>query len=251
MIKKKIRYRDNDIYSLSESKRFFIINDNYKGLVLYDLNFNFIKKISISEELLIYELYTSKIDDKIVIFDGEHQKLYILDLYLESNIVSIDRDEIFLNYFKSCKNSFMLRDNKFEYQFSFDTGQEVSRIQYKYEHILSMNENKILIEKNNKLYIIKDKSESYLDKIYIDDVFYIISKNYLITFNEECLFVELKKFRKQIISINPNYLLRKVLINDDILTILMDSKNNEKSVIFQLDLFEILTNKKTIPIELY
>ncbi|MCJ1993056.1 hypothetical protein GYN24_00425 [Lactococcus piscium] len=225
---KRVVIKDNDVYALSVSKQFIIINNNYSGLLIYDLKLNFIKKIEISKELMIYELYSSKIDDKIVIFDGEHQKLYILDLYLESNIVSIDRDEIFLNYFKSCKNSFMLRDNKFEYQFSFTKGNEISCKPYKYQHVLFMNNTQILIEEKRELYLLQEDEKTRIKREYHDDWFYVISDDYIIEYDEKFIKIVPKTLDEMCISSKSGWTFREVLLNDGILTILINSKADAK-----------------------
>ena len=103
---KRIKLKENDVYSMSESKDYLILNNKYNGLTLYDSGLNFIKNITIAEDLMVYEIYSSRFDNRIVIFDAENQMLYFIDLNKVSHVISVSTEVIFLNFFKFDNNNF-------------------------------------------------------------------------------------------------------------------------------------------------
>lgn len=225
---KRVVIKDNDVYALSVSKQFIIINNNYSGLLIYDLKLNFIKKIEISKELMIYQVYSSANSDRIVISDAEHYKLYALDLSKASDVVLINTDRIFLEYYMLNHDVFILRDRNFEYHFSFIGGNEISCKPYKYQHVLVMNNIQILIEENRELYLLQEDEKTRIKREYNDDWFYVISDDYIIEYDEKFIKIVPKRLDEMCISSKFGWIFREVLLNDGILTILINSKADTK-----------------------
>ncbi len=49
--------RENDTYFLEVLDDRIIINDNYDGVLIFDLEMNFIKAINIFEDIVVYDSY--------------------------------------------------------------------------------------------------------------------------------------------------------------------------------------------------
>lgn len=237
MESRNLKIEDNDVYVLAQSKSFIIINDNYQGVNIYDRKLNFLNTIKVSEGLMIYDLYSSKQDDRIVVFDAENMKLFIVDLNNSQHIVQIEREQIFLNWFVSEKSSFYLRDNKYEYCLSFRNGNELSRKPYAKKNILSYNDSSFLFEKNSELYIFVENEERKLNRKYDEYKNYSLSDNYIIEYGEHTLNVIGDITMKDTISDQSKWIIRKVLAKGDFLIILINdqsSTNNSKLIQYKI-----------------
>lgn len=224
MENKKVEIKDNDVYVLAQSKSFIMVNDNYQGITIYDHELNFLNAIKVSEGLMIYNLYSSKKDDRIVVFDAENMKLYLVDLYDPTDIIQSDTEAIFLEWFKSETDRFTLRDASKEYRFSFRDGKAISCSFYDSIHMLAYRDEDILIEENSRLYLLKDNEKIDVNKKYDDTKFYTFSENYIVEYDESSLLVERNDGRKESMKVGLSWQIRKVLIEEDILTILLNDK---------------------------
>lgn len=222
---KKLEIKDNDAYVLAQSKSYIIINDNYQGINIYDHELNFLNAIKVSEELMIYNLYSSKKNDRIVLFDAENMKLYLVDLYDPTDIIPIDTEAIFLEWFKSETDWFALRDASKEYRFSFRDGKAISYSSYDSIHMLSYRDEDILIEENSRLYLLKDNEKIDLNKNYEDNKFYTFSEKWIVEYTENSLLVEKNDGRRESIEVDTRWMIRKVLIEEDKLTILLNAES--------------------------
>ena len=243
-MEKRIKLKENDVYSMCESKDYLILNNNYNGLTLYDSGLNFIKNIIIAEDLMIYEIYNSRFDNRIVIFDAENQMLYFIDLNKVSHVISVSTEVIFLNFFKFDNNNFILRSREVAYTFCFESGQLISSYPYVYEFILSVSNQQIMIEKNCKLYTVGNKGEINLNQAYDDNSLYVISEKYVIEYDENNIFLVQDSCKTKIFSSKDNYIFRKVLLRDNVLTILANNlTDTEESEILQYSLTALLRKK--------
>lgn len=224
---KTVKIENNDVYTLAQSKDFTLINNQYTGLILLDSDLTLLRTIIISNELLIYNIYSSQKDNKIVVSDGENMRLYILDLNSCKNIIQIERKEIFLNWFVSDQNSFHLRDSNYEYCLSYRDGKELSRKPYFKENVLACNDPSFLFEKNNELYALVDNEESKLEKKYDVSKNYSISDHYIIEYDENTLNITGEITRRDTLPDESKWLIRKILIKGDFLTILLNDKDSE------------------------
>lgn len=225
MESKKLKIEDNDTYVLAQSKSYIIVNDNYQGINIYDNELNFLNAIKVSEELMIYNLYSSKKDDRIVVFDAENMKLYLVDLYDSTDIIPIDTEAIFLEWFKSETDWFALRDASKEYRFSFRDGKAISCSFYDSIHMLSYRDEDILIEENSRLYLLKDNAKIDLNKNYEDTKFYAFSEKWIVEYTENSLLIEKNDGRRESIEVDTRWMIRKVLIEEDKLTILLNAES--------------------------
>ncbi|EAF3225926.1 hypothetical protein CSI68_15225, partial [Listeria monocytogenes] len=120
LIKKSITITENDIYEIGATKDYLIINDNYTGIVVYDKECNRKCNIKIDENLMIYQFYTSLLNNFVVIFDAENEKLYVVNL-LNHTVKNIDTDTmIFDNYYFVDGDNFILKEDLVEYTLSFE-----------------------------------------------------------------------------------------------------------------------------------
>jgi len=95
---REVSITDNDIYVMSISKDFIIINYNYMGLRLYDKELKFVKDIVFSQELIVYSVYASILNNNVVIIDAENSKLYILIIGIDYyELLEINQDNVFSN----------------------------------------------------------------------------------------------------------------------------------------------------------
>lgn len=225
MESKKLKIEDNDTYVLAQSKSFIMVNDNYQGITIYDHELNFLHAIKVSDDLMIYKLYSSKKDDRIVVFDAENMKLYLVDLYDPTDIIPIDTEAIFLEWFKSETDWFALRDASKEYRFSFRDGKAISCSFYDSIHMLSYRDEDILIEENSRLYLLKDNEKIDLNKKYEDTKFYAFSEKWIVEYTENSLLVEKNYGRRESIEVDTRWMIRKVLIEEDKLTILLNAES--------------------------
>lgn len=221
----KIEIEDNDVYILAQSKNYLVINSNHSGLDIYDFEFRFIKTVKISEELLIYNLYSSKNDDQVVVFDGENKKLFLVDLNNSSVIIQMDREEVFLNWFDSGDGWFALRNGKNEFRFSSKTGEELSCKPYCWVNNLSYKDGDFLFEKDERLYISRDNTKRRVSQKYDQTKHYNFSQNYIVVYDEDNFIVKGNHIdMKFTISDKSNWTIREILVGEESLILLLNDK---------------------------
>ncbi|EOA3012162.1 hypothetical protein ACX35G_000974 [Enterococcus faecalis] len=234
----KTMIENNDAYVLAQSENYIIINNNYCGLAIYDLELNFLKTVDILEGLLIYNIYSSTKDDKIIVFDAENEKLFLVNLNNYSNVIQINREEVFLNWFVSDKNWFALRDRRNEYQFSFKNGEELSRKQYHWQNNLSYNNEACLFEKNNKLYLSRNNIIRKVSQEYDETKHYSFAEDYIVAYDEDEIIVKEKDAEVTInISRKSNWIIRAILARENkIILLINDRMQVTKSKLIQCNI---------------
>lgn len=54
MLVKTLELNNNDVYFIETLEDSIIINDNYSGVIIFDKGLNFVKKIRLIDDLMIY-----------------------------------------------------------------------------------------------------------------------------------------------------------------------------------------------------
>lgn len=80
-------YEDNDIYIMSTLLDFIVINDNYSGLVILDLSLNFVKKISLLNELIITEMYKNFSQRQVLIYSHDSKCFVFVDIIFSTYVI--------------------------------------------------------------------------------------------------------------------------------------------------------------------
>ncbi len=134
-----------------------IINDDYEGLIILDYNLDIVKKISIDQELCIYNAIV--IDDKNIILNCiEDKKIYIINIETDE-VKTMEMPDCIYNEVPEKKianneNDIIIRTYKNNY-FCLDTNQLIVR---PYDFVLEDNFDK------------KELSEEWIDYIKLEDV---------------------------------------------------------------------------------
>lgn len=196
------------------------------------------KTVDILEGLLIYNIYSSTKDDKIIVFDAENEKLFLVNLNNYSNVIQINREEVFLNWFVSDKNWFALKDRRNEYQFSFKNGEELSRKQYHWQNNLSYNNEACLFEKNNKLYLSRNNIIRKVSQEYDETKHYSFAEDYIVAYDEDEIIVKEKDAEVTInISRKSNWIIRAILARENkIILLINDRMQVTKSKLIQCNI---------------
>jgi hypothetical protein len=224
---KKIFISDNDIYIMSQSKDFIIINDDYKGIEIYDSDLNYVKSVAINNELMISQIYSTELNNMIVIFDAESEKLFIVNLdKTEDNVVEKSRAEHFLDYFISYDDYFTICDSKNAYDISFEDGKEIARHKCEFVNILAWNQREQLYEINGRVFYGKDSKQKKLSVKY-DDKFYSIYDGIILEYNEQEIIVRGLPDSISKISVDDKWEVRKAIIGKNSCIVLL---NNRESI---------------------
>lgn len=119
MIKEKLIINNNDTYILTVTKDFVVINNAYNGLLVYDKELNFIKKIKLSEDFVVYQLFSSSLNNWIIVQDVENEVLYSIETSIEK-VIQIYFKDIFYHYYFCEQNRAILKTSQNTYTFDFD-----------------------------------------------------------------------------------------------------------------------------------
>lgn len=148
---------NGDAYLMEILRDNIIINDDYEGLIILDYNLDIVKKISIDQELCIYNAIV--IDDKNIILNCiEDKKIYIINIETDE-VKTMEMPDCIYNEVPEKKianneNDIIIRTYKNNY-FCLDTNQLIVR---PYDFVLEDNFDK------------KELSEEWIDYIKLEDV---------------------------------------------------------------------------------
>ena len=110
--KNSIEIYENDIYFIEAIKNKFIINDNYKGIMIFDNKLNLIKKMKLFKDLII-EL-SLKNENKLLLICPENDRIIYIDFdYYQYHTILLGdefRDFIFSPLFEWDEDKIMLSD---------------------------------------------------------------------------------------------------------------------------------------------
>lgn len=148
---------NGDAYLMEILRDNIIINDDYEGLIILNYNLDIVKKISIDQELCIYNAIV--IDDKNIILNCiEDKKIYIINIETDE-VKTMEMPDCIYNEVPEKKianneNDIIIRTYKNNY-FCLDTNQLIVR---PYDFVLEDNFDK------------KELSEEWIDYIKLEDV---------------------------------------------------------------------------------
>ena len=196
--------RDNDTYFLEILENKIIINDNYHGILIFDLEMNFKKAINIFEDIVVYDSYVIN-NEELILFCPENEKMVYVDCEENTSKV-IDIDEELSNIFDlrllSMKDNiciFVSAQNKYiELNLENKIIKEVSNTSFK-----NNKENIIDNAIVDKIAEIIDRDEDYID---ID----VKEKLFAISYEEKIVFYN-GKVIKEILS-EEEFIFRKAKI---------------------------------------
>ena len=84
--------RENDTYFLEVLDDRIIINDNYDGVLIFDLEMNFIKAINIFEDIVVYDSYVIS-NKELILFCPENEKMVYINCEKNtSKVIDIDEE---------------------------------------------------------------------------------------------------------------------------------------------------------------
>lgn len=78
ILKKTKRIIDNDIYFFEIVGERLVVNNNYKGILVFNYNFELLKEIEIYDDLVID--FSIKCDNRILLICSENEKVVSIDL---------------------------------------------------------------------------------------------------------------------------------------------------------------------------
>ena len=148
---------NGDAYLMEILRDNIILNDDYEGLIILDYNLDIVKKISIDQELCIYNAIV--IDDKNIILNCiEDKKIYIINIETDE-VKTMEMPDCIYNEVPEKKianneNDIIIRTYKNNY-FCLDTNQLIVR---PYDYVLEEDFDK------------KELSEEWIDYIKLEDV---------------------------------------------------------------------------------
>lgn len=148
---------NGDAYLMEILRDNIILNDDYEGLIILDYNLDIVKKISIDQELCIYNAIV--IDDKNIILNCiEDKKIYIINIETDE-VKTMEMPDCIYNEVPEKKianneNDIIIRTYKNNY-FCLDTNQLIVR---PYDYVLEEDFDK------------KELSEEWIDYIKLDEV---------------------------------------------------------------------------------
>lgn len=226
-LSKEISISDNDVYVLAQSQNYFVINYNYEGIKIYNYDLQYIDSLVFKNEIVVYQIFSTLLNDKIVISDVENEKLFIIDLNNKvKNIVETNRDEIFLEHFIVHDNYFSVRDSEYVYNISFTDGNEISRNNYQYANILANNQLEQIYEAEGELFYVKDFKQEKLNVGYVFDRFYSVCNGIILEYGgREIIVRDLSNVIKKI-EIDKRWEIRKAIIREKSFLILLNSKES-------------------------
>lgn len=222
---KKIKIVNNDVYILGKSKNYIIINDNYKGILVYDGNLNFQYQLRINEDLIIYKCYTSILNDYLVLLDVDNEKIYIVNLNKEiRSIQAVICEEILLNYYlvDVNTNTFSVVANNHKYSYNYNNGELISkekiedtRILYNYqEEVLLYNEDSIVYSTGSRKIVFPIVHDGYR---------FAIANNQIIAYAEHSIKLCKSDGMQELLLIEDEYTIREIRIGFKKLYVLLNS----------------------------
>ncbi len=96
MLVKTLELNNNDVYFIETLEDSIIINDNYSGVIILDKKLNFVKKIRLIDDLMIYSV--AKYKSEILLYCPDNDCLIYVDTLLSRHIVISTKDFMDLKF---------------------------------------------------------------------------------------------------------------------------------------------------------
>ena len=217
-----IEIENNDVYVLGITKNYIVVNNNYNGLVVLDRDFSYLKNIDIDEDIVIYQLFSSEMNDYVIIQDIESETLYSIDI-ITDEILQVNWKLIFDNYYYVQKDTFYLKSKNSQYLFDYQN------LEPKLQKETKDNNNIILASSQEDILYLKNTNEiTYKDKIIEvsgdHDYGYGIEKNHIIKYSEEVLYLFSKDSWHPIFKVKEDHSIRKCVISFEYVYVLLNNK---------------------------
>ncbi len=92
---KSIKIENNDVYILDIVGNYILINNNYRGISIFNINLEKVKDIPIFEDLVIYSVYKDFIGEKILLYCPDNECIIYVNLELSDfNIIPLSNQDI-------------------------------------------------------------------------------------------------------------------------------------------------------------
>ncbi|MGC6768917.1 hypothetical protein [Enterococcus sp. LJL51] len=223
ILKKEIE--NNDVYALAVTKKYIVINSNYKGLTVFDKNFSFVTEIDVDEELVIYQMYASTLNDYVIIQDLENETLYSVEVK-NKKIVKMQCTTFFMQNYYVDGSRFRLMDGEKNYFFTYDnllfTVEEHSVNGLTY---LTNNQEEIIYRDYEK--IIYDDGKMKKELLYNSKgYFYSIKDKKIIKYDEEELYLWENDEWILLYEAESSYSIRQCILENERCYFLINNKGN-------------------------
>ncbi|MHC5217937.1 hypothetical protein ACYSNR_14850 [Enterococcus sp. LJL128] len=223
ILKKEIE--NNDVYALAVTKKYIVINSNYKGLTVFDKNFSFVTEIDVDEELVIYQMYASTLNDYVIIQDLENETLYSVEVK-NKKIVKMQCTTFFMQNYYVDGSRFRLMDGEKNYFFTYDnllfTVEEHSVNGLTY---LTNNQEETIYRDYEK--IIYDDGKMKKELLYNSKgYFYSIKDKKIIKYDEEELYLWENDEWILLYEAESSYSIRQCILENERCYFLINNKGN-------------------------
>ncbi|AQY51480.1 hypothetical protein PWEIH_14891 [Listeria weihenstephanensis FSL R9-0317] len=227
-----VKYMDiqnHDVYQMGATKDFIIINNGYTGIMIYDKELNIQKTMVIASELLISNIYSSLLNNFVVLLDAENEKLYVVNL-MEETITSIDtNNKIFNDYYFVDSDRFSLRAGDKAYTFLYESVDVIDFTEVSRQFLLAnyQDEEVICNEFGEIFYSIHGGANRLIKGVLGHDKIATVQDGNVMIYDEEQLFVYSDFILKRKQDVPPDYSYRKVVfLEDGSFIVLLNRKDN-------------------------
>lgn len=192
--------RENDTYFLEVLDDRIIINDNYDGVLIFDLEMNFIKAINIFEDIVVYDSYVIS-NKELILFCPENEKMVYINCEKNtSKVIDIDEELTDIVDFRllSMKDNICIfvsaQDKYIELNLKNETLKEVSNTSFE-------NNKENIIDKAalDKIEEIIDRDDDYIDIDIKEKLFAISYEEKIVFYNEKAIKNLLKRIKERYI----------------------------------------------------
>lgn len=228
---RSLELNSNDTYELGITKDYIVVNDGYTGIIVYDKQFNKQNVIKVADDLMIYHLYTSLVNNFVVIFDAEKEQLYVADLLLDTVESVVATDGIYSVYYYVEAENFRLRIGQVEHALSYKkiekrgirTTNETKQsllANFQDELVFGDSEGNIYY-KNEKVWKEDKHNNETMDK------FVAVNQDELLIYDEADMFIYTKSGVKNIFKTPHSFTIRKAFFKEaGSIIILLNSKGD-------------------------
>lgn len=182
---------NNDSYFLEISKDYIIVNNDYEGIRVYDLEFNFQYNMIISKELFVYKSLGNSLSNNIVLYDNESNVVYFINLDTKKlNKFELEKNSIIYNhYFYETEDTIEIESNQYHIQFLKKTELVERQEKLLLPTFLSNYQDIFLTKDDCKLFLGTKSESSCLNIQYSEDMYYYNSKENVLCYNTNHLIV--------------------------------------------------------------
>ncbi|MBC2370339.1 hypothetical protein HBP99_17195 [Listeria booriae] len=230
-LSRSLELNNNDTYELGITKDYIVVNDGYTGIIVYDKQFNKQNVIKVADDLMIYHLYTSLVNNFVVIFDAEKEHLYVADLFLDTVESVVATDGIYSVYYYVEAENFRLRIGQVEYALSY------KKIEKRGIRITNETKQSLLANFQDELVFGDSEGNIYYknEKVWQEDKhnnetmdkFVAVNQDELLIYDEVDMFIYNKSGVKNIFKTPHGFTIRKAFFKEaGSIIILLNSKGD-------------------------